>query len=742
MNDTNPATRVAGGGSQYYFGPFRLDLAGRKLWRGDETVHLTGRVFETLAVLVRHADQVVTKEELVKAIWPDSFVTDDSLTQCIWSVRRVLGDEASQPQFVVTVPRQGYRFIAPITITEKPLDVSEAATEAAPSTPLLSPAPSPSPAAGVADQPSALDARVTESRPPRRWNRAVIGAATVVAASLGLIAVTFTGSRMADVPLGTIRTVMELPAGTRALSDAVLSPDSRQVVFAAQDEANGRTRLWLRTLSSGETRPLTGTEGASRPFWSPRSDAVGFFASGRLKIAGLSASEIRTLADVGLNPGGAAWNREGGILFAVARTGLKLVSADGGPITSVTTLEGQRGDQGHRWPHFLPDGRHFLYTIASRDSHRTGTYIGSLDGGPTTRLFDTPNTFATYVDSGHILYLRNNTLVAQPFDLGSLRPRGTGRAVASGVSSPDVLNGVAISATSGLLTLRSGRVGGRLIWFSRAGAQLATVDTPVALHNLSLSPDGRELLADTNNQNDGVLDGVWRLDLVRGTSTRLGMGSSPLWSPDGRQIALAVAKQSAPDLYLASATAGSEHQLLLQTPDPKGLADWSRDGRYIVYRSNLHLWVLPLFGPREPSPFLQTPFDELQARISPDGRWLAYASNESGRWEVYVQSFPAAGTKHVVSTAGGAEPLWRGDGRELFFVAPDNTLMSMAVTPGASWQSAEPQPLFKAPLNGELMLFRSRYQVSPDGSRILMDVTDDPNEQEVSLVINWLPAFD
>jgi len=312
--------------------------------------------------------------------------------------------------------------------------------------------------------------------------------------------------------------------------------------------------------------------------------------------------------------------------------------------------------------------------------------------------------------------------------------------VASGVSSPDVLNGVAISATSNPLTLRSGRIGGRIMWFNRAGEPLGTVDTPVALHNLSLSPDGRELLADTNNQNDGVLDGVWRLDLVRGTSTRLGTGSSPLWSPDGRQIALAATKGSAQDLYLASATAGSEHQLLLQTAAPKGLADWSRDGRYMVYRSNLHLWVLPLFGSRTPSPFLQTPGDELQARISPDGRWLAYSSNESGRWETYVQSFPTAGTKHVVSTAGGAEPLWRADGRELFFVAPDNTLMSTSVAPGPTWQSAEPKPLFKAPLNGELMLFRSRYQVTPDGNRILMDVTENP--QEVSLVINWLPAFD
>jgi DNA-binding winged helix-turn-helix (wHTH) protein len=296
MNGTNPAThRIAGTGSQYCFGPFRIDAAGRKLWRGDETVHLTGRVFEALFVLVRHADRVVTKDELVKAIWPDSFVTDDSLTQCIWSVRRVLGDEASQPQFVVTVPRQGYRFIAPVTIVDKAAHVSETASEARPSAELPMPqAASPPPAD---DAPHQLPA-VTSMAPllTRRWNRTAIGAVTVVAVALVLIALAFTRSRTASAPLGTIRTVLGLPEGTRALSDAVLSPDSRQVAFVAQDAENGRTRLWVRILSSGETRPLAGTEGASRPFWSPRSDAVGFFASGRLKIAGFSASEVRTLA--------------------------------------------------------------------------------------------------------------------------------------------------------------------------------------------------------------------------------------------------------------------------------------------------------------------------------------------------------------------------------------------------------------------------------------------------------------
>jgi hypothetical protein len=422
---------------------------------------------------------------------------------------------------------------------------------------------------------------------------------------------------------------------------------------------------------------------------------------------------------------------------------LRLVPEDGGDIRTITALDNERHDVAHRWPQFLPDGRHFIYTAVNGDDSQTGIYVGTVDDASSTRLLQSQSSFATFVESGHLLFLRDDTLIAQPFDATTLKASPPGRSIATNVSAPDVLNGATISATrDGLLTLRNGRAGGRLMWFDRSGTRLGGVDTPVPLHNLSLSPDGRELLADTNNENNGVLDGVWRLDLARGTKTRIGAGSSPLWSPDGRKIAFAAGNRTAPDIYLASATSVDEHQLLLRTPDAKGLGDWSRDGRYIVYRSKLHLWVLPLEGERHPTPFLQTPFQELQARISPDGRWLAYASDESGRWEVYVQSFPVAGTKHIISITGGVEPQWRADGRELYYVSPTNDLMSVAVHPGATWQAEPPEPLFKAPLNGDPMLYRSRYQFTADGRRILMDVSEDPKAQDVAMLINWLGAFE
>ena len=721
----------------FVFGKFQLDVAGRKLWLGEHLVELNWRALEALVMLVRHRDRVVTKEELIKTIWRDSFVSDDSLTQCIWSLRRALGDDASQHQFVATLPRQGYRFVAPVRI------VPAAGETVEPTPPRLAPQEVEAPVALPTTTPVANDVAVL----PRRWGRAAVGTAAAGAAALvvallwGAVALT---QRPAAVSLGSIRTVLDSTAGTRMMSDAVVSPDSRQVTFTAQDEDTGRTRLWVRVLSSGEARALTGTDGASRPFWSPRSDAIGFFANGRLKIAGLEGANVRTLADVGLNPAGGSWSRNGGILFARFRSGLTLVSDHGDQSEPVTTLEVKSGDVGHRWPQFLPDGRHFIFTIVSSDKGRTGTYLGALDGPAPTRLLDTPNTFALFVDSGHLLYVRDDTLFAQSFDLAALRPLGSGRAIATNVLAPGVLDTVAISATAGgLLTFHNGYAGGRLVWFDRRGTRLGTVDTPVPLHNLSLSPDGRELLAETIEQNSGALDGVWRLDLVRGTSTRIRTGGSPFWSKDGSKIAFVAPARSTHNIYLASLTSGSEDELLLRTPEPKTLADWSGDGRYMLYWSNGNAWLFPLFGQKQPSPFVVNSSSQLQLRLSPDGRWLAYTSNESGRWEIYVQPFPAAGTKSVVSAAGGSEARWRADGRELFFVAPDNTLMSAAVLPGPTWQNAEPRPLFKVALNGgESMLFRSRYQITADGNRFLMDTADDSKTPHVTLVVNWLAAFE
>ncbi len=732
-------TEVPSNASEYTFGPFRLHVGLRQLWRNGDVVALNARVFDTLLVLVRHRDRVVEKDELLKSVWPDSFVSEDSLTHSVWALRRVLEDDSSHPQYIATVPRRGYRFVARVTAQSSPdpqLAVASAVPDAV-GRPLQRDEPS-RPSAG----PTA-DTRAHSVKRSAVWRSLAAGA---VVAGVGLVLFAVVSTReVLPPPVGAVRALLAQPENTTLIAGGAVSPDSRYVVLVAQDNDSSRIQLWLRTLSSGESRPLPGTDGAVRPFWSPDSAAVGFFAHGRLKTLALNADAPRTIATVGINPAGASWSAHGEILFTASRSGLHLIPDTGGRVTEVTALNLDRRDRAHRWPSFLPDGRRFLYTIVSSDQDRAGTYLGSLDSAESTRLFDTPNTFAAYVPSGHVLYVHEGALLAQRFDVtgAAARRMGAPMTIAPQITSPDFLNGTAITASSGgLLTYGGGRVGGRLVWLDRQGRQLGEVDAPTALHNPTLSPDGTQLLADTTGEVNSVLGGLWHIDLTRGTRVRIGAGGSPLWSPDGRTIAFATADRGISDLYLVAPSGESDRELLLHTPDSKGLNDWSRDGRYIVFLTTTtstkkDLWVLPMTGERVPVPFLQTPFEELQGQVSPDGRWLAYTSDESGRWEVYVQSFPERGAKHVVSTGGGGEPQWRADGRELFYLALDNTLMSVSVTPGTVWRSGRPEPLFRAPVVGDLTRYRTRYQVTSDGNRILMDAVDTRRSQEPTLIVNW-----
>ena len=540
-----------------------------------------------------------------------------------------------------------------------------------------------------------------------------------------------------------VRTIVTAPPDTSIVSGAVVSPDSQYLAFVAQDDDSGRIRLWVRTLETGEARPLTGTEGATRPFWAPTSAALGFFSNGRLRTVALNGDAPRTIAAVGFNPGGGSWGIGGVILFAGSRTALQTVAETGGRVTPVTALDSGRRERAHRWPSFLPDGKQFLYTVVSNDPDRAGTYVGSLGGAPPKRLLDMPAAYATYVASGHPLYVRDAVLIAQRFDAASATLRGTPVVVAGRVAAPDFLNGAYVSGSSaGLLTYGGGWTGGKLTWVDRTGSRVGDVDSPTPLHNPTLSDDERHLLADTSGESNPELQGVWRIDLERGTRHRLLRGGTGLWSPDGQHVAFTTGEGGVSDIFLTPATGQNERKELLRTPDSKGLNDWSRDGKHLIFISTnaetkSDLWVLPAGDGATPVPYLRTPFEELQGQVSPDGRWLAYTSDESGRWEVYVQSFPTPGTKHVVSNEGGGEPQWRADGRELFYMAPDHSLMSAQVTSSTPWRSQRPVRLFRAPVAGDLTRYRTRYQVAANGQRFLLDSVVRDGSQDVTLVVNW-----
>jgi Tol biopolymer transport system component len=644
-------------------------------------------------------------------------VSEDSLSQSISALRRALGDDPNQPEYVATVPRRGYRFVAPV------VDVREAAAAPA-ALPVEAPPRPITPAA---------PARV--AAPRRSPTAAGVWALMVMAAMAGaLIGSRFLPAGADAVSVGPVRFTLDPPAGTTLQSGGILSPDNRHVVFAAEDEG-GDTRLWVKAFNAADARALPGTEGGLKPFWSPDGRSIAFFGGGSLKRVGLSGDPPQTITNVGLSPGGGSWGPSGNILYAGWRTGIYLVPASGGTPRLVTTLDPAAQEGAHTSPQFLPDGRHFLFHVLAADRAKSGTYAASLDSRDRVRLLDVDGV--SFVAPSYLVYVRERALLAHPFNLETLALEGQPQMLVGNVGAPGT--GGAISASpAGLLSFGGGTSGSRMVWFTRAGQVQDAIEVPITLHNAAFSRDGTQLLASGGG-------GVWAVDLARNAAARLSdAGTSPFASPDGRQVAFTSDRNGGiSHIYLR--TQGSDRdELLLETPENKIVNDWTRDGRYVVFvttnaRTSKDIWLLPMAGEaRTPQSFLVTPFNEIQAQVSPDGRWIAYASDESGRWEVYVQSFPVAGNKRVVSVGGGAEPQWRRDGRELYYLSTTRRLMAVALDLAGPGRIGAPSTLFRAPVWGELNSYRSHFLAAPDGQRFLVDAVEPENSRDpVTVVVNW-----
>ncbi len=707
-------------GVEYRFGPFRIDLSSLRLLRGDEPIPIAPKAFDTLLVLVEQRDRLLLKDELLHAVWADAFVSEDSLTQNITALRRALGDDPANPQFIATIPRRGYRFVAPVTehLREEPSAASRGSA----------------PTYKVEAATSAL----------ARRGRLLVGVPLAVVVALALVAVARWTAAPAATRSSPLRLNVDAPPGTRLLS-AIVSPDGRELALVAEDMRSRAVRLWVRPLDAGVAKVLDGTDGAAHPFWSPDSQSIAFFANRTLKRIGATGGAVQTIAPIiGLTASGGTWGSNDAILFAHFRSGVNMVPATGGEPRAVTTLDAQAGEAAHRWPSFLPDGRHFLYSVVAASPARTGTYVASLDSPIGTRLL--ADAGAMYAPPGYLVFVRERALMAQPFDPRAFRVTGQPVVLAGEVTEPVVTNSAAISASScGLLTYTavtsdaaSRRM--RLIWFNRAGQQLGEVKAPTSLLNPTLSPDGRRLLAGSGAD-------VWLIDLDRRVSTRIVAGNTPLLSPDGDQIAFTSSGEGGTvDIYLRPLAGGADDRLLLRSREHKIVNDWTRDGRYLIYsitnaRTGVDLWAVPTSGPPTPFPLVVTPSSEFEAQVSPDGRWLAYASDESGVWEVYVQAFPGGGGKLAVSTGGGSEPQWRRDGRELYYLSADLTLQAVEILPGPQLQIKRAVALFRAPVPAsELNARRNHYTVSADGQRFLMN-TGDTAEESVAVVVGWNAAL-
>jgi eukaryotic-like serine/threonine-protein kinase len=540
------------------------------------------------------------------------------------------------------------------------------------------------------------------------------------------------------------------PAKTTDAADPLISPDGRQLAFTAALE--GKLLLWVRGLSTGTAQALPGTEGAAFPFWSADSQSLGFFASGKLKKVGLAGGPPVILCEAPEGRGG-TWNRDNIILFTPNfNGGVYRVSAAGGTPTVVTTIDSSQEGFSHRWPSFLPDGRHFLYLNVGPQREQAGVWMATLDGQKLKRVVVTEEN-AIYAMSlagkaagkSYLLFLRERILLAQPFDVARMETTDEPLQLADQVEYSRKSKGYFSASETGVLVYAtsSERVGQQLAWFDRAGKELSALGPAGSYNSLRLSPDEKRVIVSGVNAG-GRHEDLWRLDLSQGAYTRLTLAPLdeyfPLWSADGSRIVWASNQDGPHNLYQKAASGAGQEEPLFKSPNEVAPEDWSRDGHFLLYRelalpTKYDLWVLPFAPARAPFPYVQTFSNERNARFSPDSKWIAYVSDETGHQEVYVQAFPSAKDKWQVSSNGGDYPTWRRDGRELFYLSADQKLMAVEVRRGASFEVGVAKVLFDLrKVNAEY----DTYDVTRDGQRFLFVTSlEQAFATPFTVVLNW-----
>jgi Tol biopolymer transport system component len=533
-----------------------------------------------------------------------------------------------------------------------------------------------------------------------------------------------------------IETSIATPHGTRPAPDGgsgVISPDGSMMVIVLV-QSDGTRGLAVRTLQSSALRPLSGTDGAASPFWSPDSRKIAFFADSRLKTVDATGGAVQNLAEAPVGRGG-AWSSNGTILFAPnISTPLMKVSSSGGTPSPATKLE---KDGSHRWPSFLPDGNRFLYLAGEV------TAIGSLDGKTPPQTVLKENIVARYAEPGYLLFIRDGILMAQPFDAKKAELGGEPVAIAERVSAFRAVGHFSLS-DNGVLLFQPGAADERtqLVWVDRDGKDLGTVTPPGSFWSPSLSPDGRKVAVDLS---DALQGDIWIYDLVRNVSSRLTYekenSTSPIWSADGKRIIYYVDEGPISNLYQIASGGTGQAELLVKNEFPKNPFDASRDGRWMLFSSAgantlQDLWIYST-ADKTSKPWLATPFREAAGEFSPDGKWIVYESDESGRSEIYVRGFPESEEKWLISNGGGAQARWSDNGQEIFYVSEGGKMMAVAVSSSAGFSAATPVELFPVQLRTTVPGPR-QYDVSSDGTKFLLNRQAEAAIQEpLVLVQNW-----
>jgi eukaryotic-like serine/threonine-protein kinase len=585
-----------------------------------------------------------------------------------------------------------------------------------------------------------------------RWRRALPWTllAACAALSLALGAVYF--GRKAEAPR-VLRFTIAPPENGDFGSALALSPDGTRLVFVAT--VNGKQTLWLRPLASLQAEPISGTEDGNFPFWSPDGGSIGFFASGKLKRVDLSSGSVEALCDVSAGGArGGSWGSRGTILFApdITKPLMKIASAGGTP-SRATDLDASRQDRSHRWPVFLPDGRHFLFLEERGAGAEPVIEAGLLDSEETRPILNLPSDSSVAYAPGFLLYSQNGSLVAQPFDPDRLKLTGAAVPVASNVTPTGIVGPtgyVAVSASAtGLLAYRSSvSLVSQLTVVDRSGKTLNTIGPVQGYSDPALSPDRERIMVRIPVPDNPGVDALWLVDVASGGLTRFTFDKAdhpwPLWSPDGAWIYFGSNASGAYNIYRKRANGAASEELVRRSANLEAPADISRDGRYLLFsdispETSSDIWYLPLEPGARAKIFLQTPALESQGRFSPDGRWVAYHSNENspGDFEVFVAPFPPNGSKWQVSSNGGYWPVWSDDGRELYF-ASGSTLMAATVKTGATFQFLPPRPLFPIRPPEDLLDPRADYAVFPGGQKFLLNqLATREGNLPISVVANW-----
>lgn len=553
------------------------------------------------------------------------------------------------------------------------------------------------------------------------------------------------------VESGKVAFTIQPPGRVSGNGQISISPDGRTVaVLVTVDSTNV---IWLRPIDSLEGQTLQATQGAQGfPIWSPDGRSIAFQASGKIKRIDLADNIVRDLADLpsDVRGFGGTWNRDGAIIYFQGGSGLFQIPASGGKPTFVPGYE-QRADGIDRWPSFLPDGRHFIFLSTGSDQLKSEVYVGSTDSAERKLLFESDSN-AVYSPSndgnaGHILFTRGGALLAQGFDAGSRQLIGEPFRVAEQIRvNFNSRAFFSVSDNGNLVYDPSAETeqSRQINWYDRSGKEIGAVGQPGPITNLELSPDER-FLAIARRTIGTTANDVAVIDTLRGTTLRLATtpGETPqaIWSPDSKFVVWNDFENGKYRLLKKFSSGAGEAEVLLESPVRVFPTSWSPDGRFILYSrtdnvSKRDVWVLPLEGDRKPIPFFSTPTEDWDAFFSPNGKYIAYLSGESGKDEIYVQTFPSSADKWLISTSGGISPRWSQNGRELIYGGRDGKLMSVTIKADDRFEAGVPQPLFDITMARAVR--GDDYLVANDGQRVMfISRGTDGSLPPINVILNW-----